>query len=370
MNKNLTEQATTLAASEDYHALERLLSKNKGFDILNAHVSPKFCEWGPTPLYYITIKSVAKKMKDPCRMMRFLVSHGANPNLAANDGSTPLWSQTTNDGSLKLMQTLLELGANPNQISMEGKKKWTPLFHCLLSSPDESDDDILLSFQKAELLLKYGADPDQIYDSGKSEWTPLIEFLRPSFDKIDYKNHYPPDELSIEKAKFLLENGANPNLVCPALPLFPPLNIAIEYGFSQKNGETAILELIELMLQRGAYPNETLNSGQSLLAFAIEKGLYLVGELLLAYGAKKPEKTEYVYWHLTPEGRQRWNEMLEKYEKTQREKIVTDQTLAFFQSEEFEQIINATKNVGDKRDEKRTPAGISEKALAVLKKDC
>ena len=237
-----TEFVAVLALFEEYELLEFCL--NEDYVSLNAHFRPQFVYWEPTPLYFITGKYARVKMKDPCKMLRFLANEGANVNVAAGDGSTPLWNQTTINGSSEILKTLLELGANPNQISRDGDGDYTPLAFCLLPNPDENNAD---------------------------NWLPF-------------------DNQAIEKAKLLLQHGADPNLACPSLPDLPPLVMAIRYGFGDNNGINPIaVELIELLLEHGADPNFTDSEGNSPLSLAVENKLHDVEKLLLAYGAKMPE---------------------------------------------------------------------------------
>jgi len=243
-----TDLAAALAFFEEYELFERFLGKKPSIDMLmlNACVSQNFSFWQPTPLYFVTLANVQSIMKDPCKMIRFLVSRGANVNQAAGDGSTPLCNLTNYCGSLELLQTLLELDANPNLKSITAESEWMPLANSLLPNTDE------------------------IYD-----------------DKMPHI-----DALAINKAKLLLEYGANPNLVNSTLPDYPPLILTLIFGFPQHNKQPEILELIELLLKSGADPNFTDSEDKTPLIIAEETNLFDAGKLLLLYGAKMPTDEE------------------------------------------------------------------------------
>ena len=253
------ELVATMALFEEYELLDRLFNVETEFipsrlfneetelipSLLNTRVRSGFSSWQPTPLYIITTKTAQAKMKDPCKMLRFLVAHGADPNQTAGDGSTSLWNQTCSDGSLVMLQTLLELGADPNQICMNNENEWTPLIYCLCPEPDENDEN---------------------------GWLPL-------------------DVTAINKAKLLLVHGADPNLVPSSLTGNQPISMAIRYGFQTNDGDSThpepsdTLKLIEMLLQRGADPNAVDFEGKTPVMLASENDLPETVKLLLLHGA-------------------------------------------------------------------------------------
>ncbi len=214
--------------------------------ILNIHVSRDFTPWQPTPLHFIILPTTRTMMQDVNKMVRFLAEHGADVNMPASNGSTPLLSTTFAGCPISIMQTLLEIGANPNQISINNGHEKSPLCGCLHTFKYINDDEEIVPF----------------------------------------------DLEAIEKAKMLLDYGADPNLAGKdddfVLP-FPPLVMAIEYG---DTSQPELLELIELLLKKGANPNFTDCYGDTPLSSAIYKNAKTIGELLLLYGAKMPEKSE------------------------------------------------------------------------------
>jgi len=248
--QDFAKYIAVMAFFEEYELLEVVLNTKQ--DALNTHVHPQFVYWQPTPLYFITGKKAREKMKDPCKMVRFLAAHGADVNKAAGDGSTPLWNQTNYSDSIEMLKTLLELGANPNQTSIDEGIAWTPLINCLRPMKDE--DDIGLNYEG---------------------WIPF-------------------DTLAIQKAKLLLEYGADANLASPTQPDYPPLMMAISYGFTKKSNldvtddvtKKLMLELLELMLKRSANPNFEDSNRTSPLSLARKGDLPEVVDLLQRYGAK------------------------------------------------------------------------------------
>jgi len=160
-----TELAAAFAVFEEYQLLDRLIRDGAGakynafnFQILNETVRPQLLWWEPAPLYLITIDRVWKKMKDPVKMLEYLVKRGANIDMRAGDGSNPLFNQIHSEGSIEVIKALLNLGADVNCLNPD----WdTPL------SIARADD--LTEIE--QLLLEYGAlmpepKPDQEEELG------------------------------------------------------------------------------------------------------------------------------------------------------------------------------------------------------------
>ncbi|MCL2185143.1 MAG: hypothetical protein FWB86_04710 [Treponema sp.] len=261
-----TELAAILASFEEYDLIERLLKEasDSNLQILNTLTRPQFRYWQPSLGYYVTTKDVLKRMKDPKKMLKFLAEKGADVSLAAGDGSTPLWNQTCTDcESEEILKTLLELGADPNQISINNDTEWTPLVHCLLPTSSENN--------------------------------PQDE------EASDEENLDPIDNASIRKAELLLEYGADANLIASGLPGFSPLVIAVNnYKFAMKHisDETykdnisGILKLIELLIKKGADINFLDSFSNTPLSIAQRDNLSEVEEILLEHGALLPDELE------------------------------------------------------------------------------
>ena len=155
VNYQLREEFVELAAAfaffEEYALLERYIKEGAGsvntrfnYNILNYNVRPEFAFWEPTPLYFITSKNAWSKMKEPVKMLKYLVKTGAYIDEKAGDGSTPLLNHICKGGSLEILKILLELGANVNLFDLDGN---TPLSIARKNNLTDIE----------ELLLEHGA---------------------------------------------------------------------------------------------------------------------------------------------------------------------------------------------------------------------
>jgi len=269
------ELAAVLALYEKYELLKRLLDEtaNSQFpaltsrfiisgvqtSILNTPVRPQFAFWGPTPFYFITAKTAREKIKDPKKILKYLIDKGADINCKAADGSAALINQTCSDcESTEMLQTLLEFGADPNQSCLFYDNEWTPLTHCLSPCSEEEKD---MNGENISVIIPF-------------------------------------NDFAVKQAKLLLDHGADPNLTSPNMPNYPPLIIAIRYGFITKGGSTkgkpaeSILELIELLIQKGADVNFMDSENNTPLSIATDNNLQSVIELLKKYKAKTFEEID------------------------------------------------------------------------------
>ncbi|MDR0982477.1 MAG: YrhA family protein [Culturomica sp.] len=223
--------AAKMAAAENYEQLERYCAA--GYS-LNGLCTPETAYWEPTPLYYICSYKRYNRMKNPCKMLRFLVEHGADPNMPAGDGSTPLWNLCHKESNIELMRTLLELGADPNQTSTaDSEEEVDPLSYALLPDVDENEEYI------------------------------------------------PYDEFTIKQANILLEFGAAVNAPTPYIDGFTPLQMAVMFGNGISN-----LPLVDKILKRKENTDEQLDEAMQI---AVDKGFTEIEKLLLDYGVPKHE---------------------------------------------------------------------------------
>lgn len=121
--------------------------------------------------------------------IQFLLEEGADINYQTDDsGKTPLIHlihHADEQHALKLIQYLLDQGANPNLGDFEGD---TALHRSIIAG----------HYQQMKILLEHGADPNIQNDSGT---TPLI-----------YAVLLEPLPLRLRYVSCLLKYGANPNI--------------------------------------------------------------------------------------------------------------------------------------------------------------
>jgi len=239
--------AAILAREEDYMLFGKYIKEGLP---LNERIGWWFKNYRPTPLFYISTCSVWSYMKDPVKMLKYLVKHGADINMPSAEGDTPLGNQCMPDGTAETLKTLLDLGADPNHETIMNDNSFTPLLLAL--SPKN-------------------------YDSEQNTFCP-----------------YSSED--IKKIILLLNAGADPNLASPDFPDYPPLMQALEFGIDRQFDPPAEkqedLELIEQLLIRGANPDFTNSNGDTPLSIAERDKLHETVKLLLKYGAVKPDNDE------------------------------------------------------------------------------
>ena len=199
--------AAVLAREEDYALLDKYIAEDLP---LNEKLGWWFKDWQPTPLFYITVKKVWSCMKDPVKMLTYLVNNHADPNLAGIEGDTPLGNQCYLDGSLEVIKALLDCGADPNIKTISSGTALFPLHLILL--PDHYE-------KETHKFIPYGA-------------------------------------IEVEKAKLLIEetaenvSGANVNAESGGMT---PLGLAITYGTGTERSR-----LVSMLLNRGADVDYTI----------------------------------------------------------------------------------------------------------------
>jgi len=158
-------------------------------------------------------------MKDTEKMLHFLVKNGADPNLASKEGDTPLGNICCINGNIESLKILLDCGANPNVETIINETVYKPLHLTLFP---ESFDEATRTFQptlvsqleKAKLLIEAGADVNfelnswctpfslvMLYASGADRIN-LLELLCKKGADIDATLKLMEDNASIEAPEY------------------------------------------------------------------------------------------------------------------------------------------------------------------------
>ncbi|WP_323405338.1 ankyrin repeat domain-containing protein [Proteiniphilum sp.] len=209
--------AAALAAFEEYELLERYIAEGNS---LNVQCDAYFVDWQPTPFYYVTTWKVFDNLNDAEKILRFLVKNGADPDMSSGENSTALWNATHSGVPIEKLKLLIELGCDVNKKSADGEFLWTPLINCLRQTSDENDETIALppdeiTLEKAKFLIENGAD----INDRVSGLTPLMFAIC----NCDHKD--------LDFIKFLLENGANPNVIDDFSYTLTPLLLTHDYDW-------------------------------------------------------------------------------------------------------------------------------------------
>jgi ankyrin repeat protein/beta-lactamase regulating signal transducer with metallopeptidase domain len=256
---------------------------------------------GETPLH------LAAKMGHT-EMCRRLISSKANVNPRAQDGSTPLHYATASgqkDAATLLLKKGADIDASAsgrtplNLAARERHKEVVKLLVDKGADVSASSTDLLYYAawcgykELAEACIKKGADVNSkawrypvalfvFYDYGPDSWGDVLELLLAHGADPDAKEnsdwsllHYAVYE-DINLVRMLLDRGANPNVIDAGGK--SPLHWAAREGR---------LPQVELLIAQGADPHVKDYEGRTPLSLAKEKGHNEIVELLREHGVKK-----------------------------------------------------------------------------------
>lgn len=203
------ERVLSVAASQRRPAILEAL--------LNAGADPQLCDRGRAkPLHH------AARICDP-HALETLLAHGANPNAGNACGETALHilgEGGTGRFALVCVQILIRHGAELEPRCRQGR---TPLLTACLNN----------NFGLAKVLLTLGADINARDRTGNT----CLHLLARSY------HDYYSEDAKISLLGTLLDKGAKPNAVSPAVP--SPLNFAVGRGS---------LRVVKKLLAAGANP--------------------------------------------------------------------------------------------------------------------
>lgn len=189
-------------------------------------------------------------------------------------------------GLCDVARLLLDAGADPNTTVGGGPGRPD---HC---STLFAAAGVRANAELTELLLERGAIPDEhtVYLAAfHDDHRPLELLLERGAPVDDTALAAPLTTGDAEAARLLLEAGADaerripPEALGQGDPGELPVPVAVRKGHS--------VELIELLLQRGADPRKPARDGQTPYRLAVRQGRHDLAELLVTYGAR-PDTTE------------------------------------------------------------------------------
>jgi ankyrin repeat protein len=242
------------ASGWDDEDVELLLSRGAKTDIRGNE--------GETPL-------ILAARGNELRNCRALLKRGADPNIPDREGSTPLL-EALYRGDLEMTELVLQYGVKVNSADKLGH---TPI---LVAAADGRADLV-------QLLLEHGANPSA---QSKAGWSPLMAAAE--------RGHVGP-------ARLLLDRGADANArdkerrtalhyllrppykvvsECISMPSFERTRVTITRRGS------ANLELLRLLLARGANVTLRDKKGKTPLQLAEEQGYKEAARLLREAGAR------------------------------------------------------------------------------------
>jgi ankyrin repeat protein len=216
-------------------------------------------------------------------VVKVLLEHGADwkvlsvsretnmPKLSAASSITPIarggltaFHFAAREGDIETGRVMLDAGVDINQLDADNT---TGLVTSILNK----------RYSYAKFLLERGADPNLADARGRAALFAAIDMRNQDYSAMP--NHKEDDPLpSLDLVKALLERGANPN---QALIKAMPGRSGMDYGDTTLGaGATPLMraaragdvEVMRVLLAKGADPNLTTKDGNTALAFAAGVG--------------------------------------------------------------------------------------------------
>ena len=217
--------------------------------------------------------------------VRVLIAAGADVSQTSVDGSSPLLVAVQN-GYYDTARFLLEHGANPNLANAKG---WTPLYLAVKNRNQETtaipgpSTDGVLDF--ITVLLDRGADPNvriktetEVHQGMTALWlkeagaTPLLRAALCG---------------DLTLVRLLLAHGADPLIETfdHTSPLMVASGVGWADGMTHEHSEDETMEVVKLLLEKGAVVNAANDHGITALHGAAYKGANKVVQFLTDRGA-------------------------------------------------------------------------------------
>jgi len=238
-------------------------------------------------------------------IVRTLIAHGADIELADGNGITPLINAIVNASSVRISpdgktdhlaiaNVLLDAGADPNAIDWYGQ---TPLWAAvdmrnLELGPRNNEfnvrDD---AFALIERLLELGADPNARTREFPHERRFIVEVVG-SVAWVDLTGQTPFLRAAaagdLDVMHLLLEHGADPNI--PTYAGTTPLMVAAGVNWAVDEtytvSDAAMLEAVKLTIDLGNDVNAVNSMGVGAIHGAANRGANEIIEYLAAHGAR------------------------------------------------------------------------------------